>query len=250
MATLYYWCRTTFFLVPAVVVYTLVLGIVALTGTLLDPSGRLQHWCGRTWARLILVTARVKVESRGADRLDPKGAYVFVANHQSLFDIPVMFCYLPYQWRIIAKKSLGAIPILGWYLHRAGHILVDRRNPDRFGILRRWRALIARGLSLVIFPEGTRSVDGRVGRFKAGSFQLALEAGVPVVPVSVVGTRAVMRKNEFTVRPGLVQVTIHPPVRTDSGDWGQTIDDARRLAVHVHDIVAASVAARTEAPAP
>jgi 1-acyl-sn-glycerol-3-phosphate acyltransferase len=250
MAAVYYWCRTAFFLIPVVVVYTVVLGIVALTGTLVDPSGRLQHWCGCTWARLILVTAGVKVESRGADRLDPKGAYVFVANHQSLFDIPVMFCYLPYQWRIIAKKSLGVIPILGWYLHRAGHILVDRRHPDRLGILRRWREVIARGLSLVIFPEGTRSVDGRVGRFKAGSFQLALEARVPVVPVSIVGTRAVMRKNELTVRPGLVQVTIHAPVLTDSGDWGQTIDDARRLAVHVQEIVSASVAASAGAPAP
>jgi 1-acyl-sn-glycerol-3-phosphate acyltransferase len=246
----FYWCRTAFFLLPVVVVATVILGIAALVGTLVDPSGRLQHWCGRTWARVLLVGAGVRVESRGAERLDPKGAYVFVANHQSLYDIPVMFCYVPYQWRIIAKKSLGAIPILGWYLYRAGHILVDRRNPDRLGILRRWRELIANGLSLVIFPEGTRSVDGRVGRFKVGSFQLAIEAGVPVVPVSVVGTRAVMRKNEFTVHPGRVSVTIHPPVRTDTGEWGGSTEDARRLAAHVQGIVTAGVAAMTEARTP
>jgi len=124
----------------------------------------------------------VRVRVEGLEALEPGKTYIFVSNHQSIYDIPVIFWWLPYQLRIIAKESLGSFPFLGWHLRRTGHLLVDRRNPDRSGILRRWRELVVNGLSLIIFPEGTRSPDGKVGRFKAGSFMLAIEAGSPSCP--------------------------------------------------------------------
>ena len=102
--------------------------------------------------------------------------------------------------------------MLGWHLKRGGHLFVDRRHPDRAGILKRWRALVSEGLSLIIYAEGTRSPDGRVARFKAGSFLLAIEAGLPVVPLAVIGTRAVMPKGRLRTEPADVTLVVHDPI--------------------------------------
>ena len=205
----FHWWRTVCFLIPAIGSYTIVLGAISVVSSFVDRSGRFAHGCARLWSRLILVTTGVRVRVEGRDRLEPGKTYIFVSNHQSFYDIPVLFWWLPHQLRIIAKESLGSFPFIGWHLRRTGHLLVDRRNPDRAGILKKWRGLVVNGLSLIIFPEGTRSTDGRVGRFKAGSFMLAIEAGLSVVPLSIVGTRHVMRKGRLTVEPGDVMLAIH-----------------------------------------
>ena len=131
----------------------------------------------------------------------PGTTYVFVSNHQSIYDTPVIFASVPAQLRIIAKESLARFPVLGWHLRRGGHLFVDRRHPDPAGILRRWRALVSEGLSLLIYAEGTRSRDGHVARFKGGSFLLAIQAGLPIVPLSVIGTRQVMPKDRLRTEP-------------------------------------------------
>lgn len=234
----FHWWRTVLYLIPAIAVYTIVLGTASLLGSLFERRGRFAHACARTWSWLILATTGVSVDVRGLERLSPARTYVFVSNHQSIYDIPVIFANLPYQLRIIAKESLGSFPFLGWHLHRSGHLLVDRRRPDRAGILGRWRALVKDGLSLIIFPEGTRSADGRLSAFKAGSFLLAIEAKLPIVPVSVDGTRFVMHKGELTTKPGAVRLTVHPPVETEALD----VTAARDLAEQVRNVVAGSVA--------
>ena len=218
----FHWWRTVLFLIPAIGVYTIVLGTLSLASSLFERRGYFAHWCARAWSWLILATTGVSVEVSGLDRLPRDRTFIFVANHQSIYDIPVIFASLPYQVRIIAKESLGSFPFLGWHLRRTGHLLVDRRHPDRAGILQRWRALVGEGLSLIIFPEGTRSVDGRVGAFKAGSFLLAIEAGLPVVPLSIDGTCHVMRKGQLTTRPGHVRLTAHAPIETSGMDVGES----------------------------
>ena len=229
----FHWWRTVFFLIPAIGVYTTILGSLSLVSSLVDRSGHFAHGCARLWSWLILATTGVSVDVKGLDRLVPGKTYIFVSNHQSIYDIPVVFSSLPYQLRIIAKESLGSFPFLGWHLRRTGHLLVDRKNPDRAGILRRWKALVDQGLSLIIFPEGTRSQTGRVGIFKAGSFLMAIEAGLPVVPLSVDGTRRVMRKGELTTRPGHATLVVHEPLETS----GLTVADARGFAQKVREIV-------------
>ena len=231
------WWRTVFFLIPAIAVYTAVLGTASLFSSLFDRRGHFAHGCARAWSWLILATTGVSVEVTGLDRLPRDRTFIFVSNHQSIYDIPVIFATLPYQLRIIAKESLGSFPFLGWHLQRNGHLLVDRRNPDRAGILRRWRALVGEGLSLIIFPEGTRSADGRVGRFKPGSFLLAVEAQLPVVPLSIDGTRQVMRKGRLMTRPGHARLVVHAPIDTA----GLAVADARRLAEQVRDVIAQDV---------
>ena len=171
------WWRTIFFLIPAITIYTIVLGAASIASSLFD-RGYFAHRCARAWSWLILKTTGVRVRVEGLERITPATTYVFVANHQSIYDTPVLFASLPYQLRIIAKASLARFPVLGWHLRRGGHLFVDRRHPDRAGILRRWRALVSEGLSLMIYAEGTRSANGRVGRFKGGSFLLAIEAGI------------------------------------------------------------------------
>lgn len=231
----FHWFRTVFFLLPAIAVYTIVLGAMSLGSTLVDKRGRAAHWCARTWSRLILRTSGVTVESSGIERLDPHGTYVFVANHQSFYDIPVLFWSLPQQLRIIAKESLGRFPFIGWHLRRTGHMLVDRKRPDRAKVFGWANRLMANGLSLIVFPEGTRSRDGRVARFKGGGFYLALEAGLPVVPISIVGSRHVMLKGRLTAYPGGIALIVHEPIDTR----GLAGTDPRAFAERVRQMIAA-----------
>jgi 1-acyl-sn-glycerol-3-phosphate acyltransferase len=236
----YHWWRTVFFLIPAISVYTIVLGAASIISSLFDRQGYVAHHCARGWSRLILKTTGVRVSVDGLDRLTRGTTYIFVSNHQSIYDIPVIFAALPYQLRIIAKASLAKFPVLGWHLKRGGHLFVDRAHPDRAAILSRWRSLVGDGLSLIIFAEGTRSWDGRVARFKAGSFLLAIEAGLPVVPLAVIGTRAVMPKGRLRTEPAEVTLVVHDPIPAPPLDR-PTIQDAKELADRVHEIVAATI---------
>jgi 1-acyl-sn-glycerol-3-phosphate acyltransferase len=236
----YHWWRTVFYLIPAIAVYTIVLGAASIASSLFDQRGYFAHRCARAWSWLILRTTGVRVTVEGLDRITPGTTYVFVANHQSIYDTPVIFASLPYQLRIIAKESLARFPVLGWHLKRGGHLFVDRRHPDRAGILKRWRALVSEGLSLIIYAEGTRSPDGRVSRFKAGSFLLAIEAGLPIVPVAVIGTRNVMPKGRLRTEPADVRLVVHDPIRPPAIEM-PTIQDAKALADRVHTLVAAAV---------
>ncbi|HKC55709.1 MAG TPA: lysophospholipid acyltransferase family protein [Vicinamibacterales bacterium] len=243
----YHWWRTVFYLIPAITVYTVVLGTLSIGSSVFERSGRFAHWCARTWSRLILVTTGVRVEVSGLERLDRERAYVFVANHQSIYDIPIVFWSLPYQIRIIAKASLGRFPFLGWHLSRTGHILVDRRHPNRAAIFGRASRLMREGLSLIVFPEGTRSRDGRVAPFKGGSFYLALEAGLPVVPIAIVGSRHVMLKGRLATSPGRVKLIVHEPIDTTGLSGNPRA--ARAFAARVREVIAPAAESDVAAPA-
>jgi 1-acyl-sn-glycerol-3-phosphate acyltransferase len=236
----FHWWRTVFFLIPAISLYTIVLGAASLISGVFDRRGYFAHGCARAWSRLILRTTGVRVTVQGLDRLTPGTTYVFVSNHQSHYDTPVIFSALPFQLRIIAKESLAKFPVLGWHLKRGGHLFVDRSHPDRAGILRRWRGLVSEGLSLIIYAEGTRSSDGHVARFKAGSFLLAIEAGLPVVPLSVIGTRRVMPKGRLRTEPADVTLVVHDPVQPPRLD-SPTPRDAKLFADQMRAIVAGTV---------
>lgn len=224
----FHWWRTVFFLIPAISVYTIVLGTLSLGSALVDRRGAFAHRCARAWAWLILKTTGVSVDASGAAGLDPSKSYLFLSNHQSIYDIPVLFWHLPLELRIIAKDSLGRFPFLGWHLRRTGHVLVDRANPGKSTLTQVGRLMRDR-LSLLVFPEGTRSQDGRLLRFKAGTILLAIDAGIPIVPVAVEGTRHVMRKGRLMTCPGHVRVHVHPPIETAGLDRSHARDVAARV---------------------
>jgi 1-acyl-sn-glycerol-3-phosphate acyltransferase len=228
--------RTVFFLIPAIAVYTIVLGTLSIGSSVFDSRGHFGHWCARAWSWLILATTGVRVTITGLERLDPRQTYVFASNHQSIYDIPVIFASLPFQLRIIAKDSLGRFPVLGWHLRRTGHMLVDRKRPDPLRIFGWANALTSKGLSLIIFPEGTRSRDGHVGPFKGGPFYSAVQAGLSIVPVSVIGSRHVMRKGQLTTKPGDVRLIVHDPIATEASREPD-MRQVRALASRVREIV-------------
>lgn len=237
-----HWWRTVFWLIPTIAVYTIILGTLSIGSSLIDTRGRFAHACARLWSWLILATTGVRVKVVGLERLTPGRTYVFAANHQSIYDIPVIFASLPYQLRIIAKESLGRFPVLGWHLSRTGHLLVDRRKADPRGVFEWASALPSKGASLIVFPEGTRSDEGLVGRFKGGSLYPAVQAGLPIVPISVVGSRHVMKKGRLMTCPGDVELVVHEPIET-SGTSRPEPSDVRALATHVRDMIAPVVEA-------
>jgi len=216
-----------------VAAYTTVLGVPCLLGSFVERRGRWAHSCMRAWARLLAWTLRIHVRVEGADHV-PAGSAVFAANHASAADIPIVFGFLPFPFRIIHKRSLSFVPLVGWCLAAGGHIAIDRSNAFRARhSLESAIARIRAGVSVVVFPEGTRSRDGSVGVFKRGSFKLAVEAGVPVVPISIVGVKAVMPRGLASLRPGRVLLRIHPALPT----VGRTADDAESLAEETRTVV-------------
>ncbi len=235
----FHWWRTVFFLIPAIAVYSIVLGTLSVASMLIDRRGYFAHGCARLWSWLILKTTGVAVSASGLDRLERGRTYIFVSNHQSIYDIPIIFATLPFQLRIIAKESMGRFPFLGWHLRRTGHMLVDRNHPDGRRIFEQWAGLVSRGVSLIVFPEGTRSVDGRVARFKGGSFLAAIRAGLPIAPVSVAGSRHVMLKGRLRTCPGHVRLVVHAPVPTTGLE--PTVLAARQLAEQMRETIRTEV---------
>jgi 1-acyl-sn-glycerol-3-phosphate acyltransferase len=228
----FHWWRTVFFLIPAISIYTIVLGSVSILSGIVERRGRVAHGCARLWSWLILKTTGVRVHLEGAGRVRGGVSYVFAANHQSIYDIPIVFASIPSQLRIVAKASLGRFPFLGWHLRLAGHLLVDREHPGA-SVLKRMGRLASDGVSLIVFPEGTRSTEGAVGRFKGGPFLLAIDARLPVVPVTIQDSRYVMKKGRLMVCPGDVSLTVHEPIPTA----GLQREDARALAEQVRAVI-------------
>ncbi len=218
--------------VPLILVATLVLGIPALVLGLLDRSGRWPHAIARGWARLVLGACGIHVVVEGTQNV-PAGPAVFAANHGSALDIPILFGHLPVQFRIIYKRSLSALPLVGWYLYLGGHIAIDRGNPFKARkSLDRAAERIRHGTSVAVFPEGTRASTASVGVFKRGSFLLAIDAHAPAVPVSLVGVKRVAPHGIATLRPGTVAIRIQPQVPT-----ARDREEAEALAAEVREAV-------------
>jgi len=198
-------------------VITILFGTPGTLFGLLDPSGDLSLLCGRYWSRLTCFLNGIKVEVHGEENVLRDRAQVFVSNHQGYFDIFALMGYLPVQIRWFSKRVLFWIPFMGWTMSAARFISIDRS--DRKSAHKALMEAITRvrqGKSVVIFPEGTRSPDGRVQAFKKGSLVLAQRSGAPIVPVSISGSFRVIRKNSFILRPGTIVVTIDKPIETAS----------------------------------
>jgi 1-acyl-sn-glycerol-3-phosphate acyltransferase len=229
--------RSVLFMVINAVWMTLLLpmAFLAMLVTLRKDSG---VWLARTWWSPFLVrtVAGARLTVIGLENVDPKRPTVYVSNHQSTLDIPVLFMAIPINFRFVAKSQLRWVPVLGWFLWIGGHIFVNRSN-HRSAV----RSLHAAGLkirngcSILMYPEGTRSADGRILPFKKGPFRLAVEAGVAVCPVTIEGTAQIMPKNRWTITPGEVKVKIGKPI--DASAYAERGRDA--LMQDVRDVVIA-----------
>jgi 1-acyl-sn-glycerol-3-phosphate acyltransferase len=207
--------RSYFFWDPLIWIYTIILGGISLISSLFDRSGSIQHGFARLWSRMILGTIGAKVQIEGLERIDTSKAQVYVVNHLSALDIPVLYAYLPFQFRILAKKELFRYPFMGWHLRRSGQIPVVLESPKAsVRSLNLAVAAIKSGKSLVIFPEGGRSPDGQLKSFMGGAFYAAIKAQVDIIPIALVGTYEILKMNTWHIQPGPIYMLIGETIHT------------------------------------
>ena len=219
--------------------------IGALVLGAIDKSGDLVLALARLWSRVILGVPGVKLEVKMRAPLEPGRPYVFMPNHASMVDIWVVFVAIPASFRFIAKKQLASIPLFGWAMAAGRFIFIDRQNAASARrtmdeASRRIRA----GQSVVIFPEGTRTRDGRLLPFKKGGFHLAIDSGAAVVPVAIKGSREVMPRGAALIRAGTVTLEVDAPIPTT----GLTTSDRDALIEKVRSRVAAMLGEPPEPP--
>ncbi|HWB99527.1 MAG TPA: lysophospholipid acyltransferase family protein [Bryobacteraceae bacterium] len=230
--------RSLFFTDPLIILCTIVMGTVSLVISFFDRSGDLPHRVARVWSRLLLRVSGLRVRVEGIERLDRSRGCILVANHQSLMDIPLLVAYLPIQFRFFAKEGLFHIPFLGTHLRRTGHLPVVRDNPR--AALRivhdAARMIRERQLSVLLFPEGGRTPD-TLREFKEGAAHLAIKAGVEVIPIGVVGTRAVLPMGSVHFHPRLVELRVGEPIPTAGLKLQDRATFTRRLEQKVAELV-------------
>lgn len=192
-------------------------GSISLLCGLWDRSGRQQHFIARQWARTLLWISLSPVQVIGAEKLRDYPVSVYASNHLSYMDTPVLFAHLPFQFRILAKGGLWKAPFIGWYLNHSGQVPIHSGSPRSLiaGLLR-GAATLQSGLPLVVFPEGSRTPTGQLQPFASGGAFMAIRAGVPVVPVALIGTYELLPIHTYSLRPRPLKIVIGDPIPTAS----------------------------------
>jgi 1-acyl-sn-glycerol-3-phosphate acyltransferase len=211
--------------------YTVILSLIG--GILLLTRDGQKKWfrIGQHWAHSIMGLSGVRVTVTGLEKVtDPRGI-VYLGNHASMFDIWALMGWLPGQLRFVGKKEINYVPVLGWLWKYSGNIPIDRKTPKKYvESLEKARATILAGNCIVMYPEGTRTPDGRLQEFKRGPFSLAMKAGATIVPVTINGSYRLLRKGSLRIYPGTIDLVIHDPIRTSGGGKDEELD----LMVEVH----------------
>lgn len=233
--------RGILFAAPAIIITTICFGTASLFVSYFNQTGVIQLRMARAWARTLLRVSGVQVRVEGLEKIDRGASYVFISNHLSYMDTPVALAHIPVQFRFLAKRGLFQIPLLGTHLNRAGHIPVSREDPRASVKTMQVAAkkIQLKKISLLIFPEGGRSHDGVLRPFKEGGAYIAIRAGVPVVPLVMVGTREILPYGSGVVESGSVTLRILEPVETKQ----MTLKDRGMLTQRVRDLIAAELGA-------
>jgi 1-acyl-sn-glycerol-3-phosphate acyltransferase len=222
--------RSYLILDPLIWLYTLVLGLLALPGGLFDRNGRRLHWFSRAWSWLIMKTILSPVQVTGLDKIDTSKPHVYAVNHASAMDIPVLYVYLPFQFRIVFKKELLAYPVVGWQLKRSGQVCIDQQKPtNSIAAIRSAVKSLKAGMPLVIYPEGGRTPDGEIKPFLPGAFFLAIKAQVDIVPIALVGTYELLPMNTYHIKCRPLEMRVGEPISTA----GMTMRDMETVSANV-----------------
>jgi 1-acyl-sn-glycerol-3-phosphate acyltransferase len=207
--------RSYFILDPLIWLYTVVFGVTATVASFFGDRERILHTFARAWSQLIMKTILSPVEVTGLNRVDTSRPHVYAVTHASALDIPVLYAYLPFQFRIIFKSELLSYPIIGWHLKRSGQICINQQEPARsVGSIRTALKDLKRGTPLVIFPEGGRTPDGEIKPFMPGAFFLAIKSQVDVVPIALVGTFELLPMNTYHIKCRPLEMRVGEPIST------------------------------------
>ncbi|HET9099483.1 MAG TPA: lysophospholipid acyltransferase family protein [Acidobacteriaceae bacterium] len=213
---------------------TAIFGSISLIASLFDGSGRVQHSIAQAWGGAVLRIALSPVRVIGAENFRRGQAAVYVSNHLSYMDTPVVLSRLPFQFRILARHDLFKIPFIGWYLQRSGQIPVDSTSlRSTLASLNRGVKALEAGMPLVIFPEGGRSIDGHLQDFLSGPAYMAIRAQVPIVPMALIGTYQLMPMHTYHLTPRPLQLVVGTPISTQ----GYTSKTADELTLRVRDTI-------------
>lgn len=207
--------RSVCWMIPLLLAITSFMGFLSLLSSLVDSRGRLQHAIARRWGRMLMAVFLIEVQVFGSERLASQQAYVLASNHFSLLDTPLMFGFMPTPFRILARDGLWKVPFIGWHLSRAGHLPVNRESPRRAARNIAFAAGKVRGgRSILVFPEGGRRRGESMRRFKTGAAHIAIQAGVPIVPIAIAGTGGILPPGSYHLRPGVAEIRVGKPVST------------------------------------
>lgn len=221
-------------LVIAGVIVTAFMSGCAVAFAFIRPDENTIHKVAQIWAKMLLRLAGTKVHLIGKENILSGKPQIFMANHQSDFDILIVLSYIPEQFRWIVKKELFNIPLFGSAMRNAGYIEIDRQNREKAMMsIDRAATKIKEGKSVMSFPEGTRSKDGNIKPFKQGMFYLAIMSGVPIVPISIIGAREIMEKRSLHIKPGKITMVIDKPVDVT----GFTLENRHELIEKVRSII-------------
>jgi len=222
--------RTIWVIVVAVFM-TITLATMGLIIGLFERKGRTLSWVASVWSKAAMKAAGLPYSITGLENLDPKGNYIFAGNHESAFDIPLAFAALPYRMVSISKKELGRVPIFGWAMAVGKHIFVDRSNHIKAleSLKIAEKSLIDNPRSILLFPEGTRSLDGQIKAFKHGGLVLGINCNMPVVPIALCGTGDVNLKGSWKLTPRKVEIIVGKPILTNDITYEDRADLAKRL---------------------
>jgi len=207
--------RSYFVLDPLIWFYSVVMGLVSIPVSFLGDKARILHRFARAWSWLIMKTIASPVTVTGLEKIDTSKPHVYAVNHASALDIPVLYVYLPFQFRIVFKSELLAYPIIGWHLKRSGQVCINQQEPRRsVGQIRSALKGLKAGMPLVIFPEGGRTPDGEIKPFLPGAFFLAINAQVDIVPIALIGTFDLLPMNTYHIKSRPLEMRVGEPIST------------------------------------
>ena len=194
-------------------IHCIIVAVLTIIVSPIDRKGKITHYLSKYFGGGILLIAGVKVETIGLEKINAEDNYIFISNHLSYFDIPILMKAIPNNVRFIYKDTLTKIPVLGWGMYLGKYIPINRDNVrEAMKSLKKAAERVVSGISVVIFPEGTRSMDGTLGEFKRGMFIMADEAKVPLVPAAIIGSNSIMPRGKFQIRSGKVKVVFSKPI--------------------------------------
>lgn len=227
-----------FIAAPILIILTALTALTTIVGCAVGKNNIWGYYPAKIWSRLFCMFSLIRVEVSGRENIDKNSSYVFVSNHQGAYDIFLIYGYLNHNFKWVMKQSLRNIPLVGKACDSAGHIFINRANPKAIQrTIDKAKERLKGGMSVVIFPEGSRSSDGKLHKFKRGAYQLAVDLNIPVVPLTIDGSYKILSKSSFMINPGKLTLKIHAPIMPDP----EKGHDMEELVSKSYDIIASGL---------